>query len=495
MSRRGGTGGAAAWTTLSRVVAQGMQFAVFVVAARYLAPADFGIYVLISSINMLLMRFAEAGWREFETSWEGAPAVEAQALGLSLVSSIGISALGALAGWVMIWFPQLSPYASLQVLLSLSLLGTGPYSTWAGYLVRDRRAATLAKVDLVAQTLGGLCSMAGLYYGYRLDALGAGKLATQLLNVLALWPVVRWTAGLRLTGTGGHSIAQFTKSLLGAKLIGYLQGYAATLVISLFLGPAAVGLYRAGSRVVASLAEVIAEPLRIVCWTNLRGAIDRVSAAQPAVTETERGDHPGRMASLAESSERFLTMALVVTTPIYLGLAVTAEPTIVVMLGEQWRGAASVVTILSLSRLVSTPLLLTAPLLSLARRVEKIPTLNLITGLSTVLALPLFAPFGVVPAALGQLAAALVSLWFSARAHTHYGAVRFHRAILDGLPSFAASLAMVAALALARAPVRDWVSAQGVQLALQVALGLLVFLPLFALFGGFRRITSVLARG
>ena len=32
------------------------------------------------------------------------------------------------------------------------------------------------------------------------------------------------------------------------------------------LVPVAVGLYRAGARVVASLAELVAEPARTVCW-------------------------------------------------------------------------------------------------------------------------------------------------------------------------------------------------------------------------------------
>ena len=476
-----------------------MQFAVFAVAGHYLSPAEFGIYAVISSIHILLFRCAQAGWREYIASSDREAALDAHAFGLSIVGSVLLTLLGVSAAWAMTLIDSVKDYALLQALLSMSLIGTGPYSIWAGFLVRERRAATLAKVDLAAQLSGGLATIAGLYFGHGFDALGFGRLSTQLLNALALWPLVGWTAGLRFSSHAGRAILQFNRNLLGAKLIGYLQGYAATLVVGVFLGPAAVGLYRAGSRVVASLAEVLSEPLRMVCWMSLRTAVDgaatgehgrgsaETSPANPAADEA-------RLAGLSQASEGFLTMALAVTTPIYLGLAVTAEPIMVVLLGEQWRDAAPIVSILALSSLVATPLLLSDPLLSLARRVEQIPRLNLILGMATVVAVPLSAPFGVVPTAVGQFLAACVSVWVSVRAYGRFGRVDIGKALRGGLPSFAASLAMVAVLALVRTTALDWISTQALRLTLEVLLGMLVFIPLFAMLGGFRRITAVLAR-
>jgi O-antigen/teichoic acid export membrane protein len=40
---------AGAWTMVERVVSQAAQFVIFIVAARVLGPAEFGVFALISA--------------------------------------------------------------------------------------------------------------------------------------------------------------------------------------------------------------------------------------------------------------------------------------------------------------------------------------------------------------------------------------------------------------------------------------------------------------
>ena len=71
-----------------RLVAQAAQFAVFIVAARILGPAEFGVFALASAVAFLFFRGAEAGWAPFIMSHDGDVSVPLQVLFIAIVTGI-----------------------------------------------------------------------------------------------------------------------------------------------------------------------------------------------------------------------------------------------------------------------------------------------------------------------------------------------------------------------------------------------------------------------
>jgi O-antigen/teichoic acid export membrane protein len=516
---------AAAWTMLSRATGQGSQLLVFLVAARFLSPEEFGVFSLLSAVNILMMRIGQAGWVEFAASWRGEEAADHHAFTLATAGGLTVALLGCLAAALFPLAPDLAAYGPLQLLLSLSVVGTGTSAFWAGILLRRQQGEALAKSIAVSQLIGGAASIGGLMLGHELLALGAGKLVTHLINLGMVAASVRWKPCFRLSSDGRAEIVQYSKSILSSNLIGYTKGYAATLALGLFLGPAAVGLYRAGARVVGSLGEIVGEPARTVCWRTRSNEVDRAadlgSAAAPRAAQagsptdllaftddaparthastahgfaSEMADGGDVQRALSASSERFLALVLVLATPVFLGLAATSESVVTVILGEPWRGAAPVVAILSVARLITLPSVLTAPLLSMANRVDKLPALDLVAGAATVLALPVSAPFGLLSTALGQLVAALIGFWIAGRAYARYADVRWLRTIPLSAPSAVASVAMVVVLLAARRWAHGLIDDTRMQLAAELMMGAVVFLPLFTLFGGWRQLSKAIVR-
>jgi len=125
MSRNQNAGTAAAWTMASRVGSQGAQLAVFLVAARYLSPADFGVFSLFFAFQVLFTQLVQLGWPEFIASWEGASEVDAQAFTMAVLGGICAALLGTVGAGAVLAFPKAAPYALLQLLLSLPLAGAG----------------------------------------------------------------------------------------------------------------------------------------------------------------------------------------------------------------------------------------------------------------------------------------------------------------------------------------------------------------------------------
>ncbi|MDE3122050.1 MAG: hypothetical protein KGK00_09765 [Paracoccaceae bacterium] len=76
-----------------RIIAQVSQLVLFVAAARILSPADFGVFALVSSAAILLMRSAEVGWAPYIMSWEGDDTVPRQVVMVALISGVCIGAL------------------------------------------------------------------------------------------------------------------------------------------------------------------------------------------------------------------------------------------------------------------------------------------------------------------------------------------------------------------------------------------------------------------
>ncbi|MDD9940016.1 MAG: oligosaccharide flippase family protein [Myxococcales bacterium] len=501
MANTAGEARAATWTMASRVVAQGTQFAVFIVAARFLTPAQFGMYVLIQAINMLMAKVAEAGWREFTTTWQGESEADAQAFTLATLGGVGLALVGVVGAFVLSLMPDHAEYAGLQLLLALSIAGMGTTQVWSGQLIRTRRADALAKAVLLGQALGGSISIGGLVLDFGVTALGAGKLVAQVVTMIMIVAMAPWFPGIRLSSPGTPTIVKFTKSMLGSKCIAYLQGNAAVLLVSFFLGPTTVGLYRAGARVAGSVAEIVAEPTRIVCWMTLRRAAERpVDAGRAGQGEVGAGapeqqaeDSPER-AELAESAERFLGLSLSLATPVFLGVAVTAEPLVVALLGEQWRPSAPVVVVMALAHFIATQMVMTAPLLSLAGQVERIPMIDLFSGIATIAGLSMLAPFGLVPTALGQLSAQLATLWVIVRAHARYAAVSWARAVRQAMPSILAALAMVAVILLSRPWLHTAVEDARLQLAGEIVGGVLVFAVGLTALGGWRPLIAAYAK-
>ncbi|MDD9967388.1 MAG: oligosaccharide flippase family protein [Myxococcales bacterium] len=476
---------AASWTAASRVVSQLAQLTVFLVAARYLSTEDFGAFSLLSAVSMLMARLGQAGWLELATAWQGDAEVEAHAFTLAVLGSVGISTLGIAFAVVCTQVSSLTPYALLAALLSLSVAGVGANAYWSGLLLRRQRGDALGKIALVSQLMGSLVALGGLFLGGHFVALGLGKLVTHAVEVAMTAWVVRWMPAFRLSSGGAQVIGEYTKGMTSSKLVTYARGYAATLLIGVFLGPAPVGLYRAAQRLVAALGEAIGEPARIVCWMMLRRAAEH-DAQGEAGAATGAGTRP----SLALAAEGFLVLIVLLATPVFVGVAVASEAIVHVMLGERWLPCAPVVAILAIARLVNVPFVLSTPLLSMGGHVDRIPRLALQTGLITLLALPPFAPFGEVWIAVGQLLAAAMGLLVVLRAYQRYADVRWLAALARTYPSLIAVVAMGAVVTAARSWIVGFDVTVQVRLIVEVVAGAASFALAFLLTGGIWRLRA-----
>ncbi|WP_408589717.1 oligosaccharide flippase family protein [Novosphingobium sp.] len=377
---------------VARLGAQGLQFVLFISAARVLSVADFGRFSLLFAIATGLAVLAEGGWREQVVACEDARTVGV-VHGLALrdgafwaswgAAALAMAALSGTVGSAVLTVGiLLLPWVVLRPLAAVR----------EGVLTRSARLNALALITSLAEVASCLAGLVLLADGAGLSALAGAKLT--LLGVQL--------AGLVLAGGGvwrAHAepvvIGQmrcFSRQVRSARVLNFLQWNLATLLAGLAFAPAAVGLYRAAIRLAGLVQDVIGEPARVFGWAFLRRTAEHDRACVP-------------IAAL-----RLLDATLSVACAPLLLLALLSRPIVALLLGSAWQDAAPILTLLALGAIGRLVTMTTDPLLPLIGRADLTQQLAQVTLAANVLALVVAVPFGIMGVAAAGLLAAVVSL-------------------------------------------------------------------------------------
>lgn len=432
----------AGWTMTARVVAQFTQFAGFVIAARFLGPADFGLFSLVYLFTMLLTLLAGSGWRELLLTHDR-EGDAAQFLALALGGAAGL--LFGLGGTA---FSKLSgtDVAALCWLLGLAIPLLCVTTVQGGRLLAEGRARQLAVVQILGEVAALGALVVSLTGGMGLLALGISKLALACVGLLTAVLSTRWLGSRVPRGVEVRGMVRFTGAIMMSRLISFGQENMSLLLVGVFLGPAGAGLYRGGARLAGALTEVLSETMRIVGWSAFR-------QAREAGHETSG---TGRAEQMRAPAIRLLSVLLLVSVPAFVGLAVLAPLMIATLLGPEWSAAAGVLSLLALRRMLTLPQSVLEPVLSLTGAVRIVPRLNAINAAASLLLLLLLVPRGILAVAAGQAIAGVLSLAPTLWALRRYANVTVPALMRAIWPALASAGVMLAALALTRAGLERW---------------------------------------
>ncbi|MEM9015153.1 MAG: oligosaccharide flippase family protein [Pseudomonadota bacterium] len=455
-----GAGGAA---LAAKVVAQASQLLLFIVAARFLVPADFGVFALVAASSALLFLIAAAGWREFIMSWGGSANAVNQALTLALTSGYAISLLGLTAAAIMVLHYESPILALLTITFSACVLMAPMTSALGGLLVRLERVPMLSAVLIVSEIAGLGMGVYGLVSGWGILALGAAKLITQLIALLGSLAIARWPLRITLRGGFGPEIKELSQQILINRVINFLSNNASIFIVGFYLGVTNTGLYRAAERVISSIAELVFDPLRLLAWMVFRRAADR--APNPKMIKDE----------VAQEASIFLPLTIVFASPVFVGLSVVSEEVVTLLLGEVWLPAAPVVSILAMSALLLTPNIATEPLLTLNGKVRALAPIAVINAIITIIVLLAFTRFGLIAAAFARLAASFCVMAGAIWLQTRHAGAPWLGTMKRAAPLYTALIALVSSVYGARFLLADYdVSLVGT-MAVEVLIGAVVY--------------------
>jgi O-antigen/teichoic acid export membrane protein len=449
-----------AWKAASLFFRQFSRIVVAVVLARLLIPEDYGVAAMVLAFSSLVFIFSDLALgaalvQRRELSEEDRSTVfwTSVAFG-TLFTLLGLGLAGPLAAFF--GEPEVRP---LFAVFSLSFLVTALGTTQTALLNREMDFKRLELRMMTATLAGAGIGIALAVAGFGAWALIGQQLAVATVSTALLWAVSPWRPRLVFSLASLRSMGRFGGNVFGTRVLFYVNRYADNVLIGRVLGSSALGFYALAYNVMLAPLSRIAAPVQEVLFPAF------------SLMQNERR----RIATMWIRVNRLVGA---VTIPTMLGLVAVAPDFVTVVLGEKWQEATVVIQILAWVGLLQSLQRLNSSILQALDRTGTLLRYSIVVVVASVTAFVAGLHWGIVGVAAGYaISSTLVEpmyAWLTARALgvPVWGFARSLAGVVQ-----AAVVMLGAVLALRLFLVDQGVSA-GPRLALVVAAGIAVFVPL-----------------
>jgi polysaccharide transporter, PST family len=345
------------WAYTANWGEKGLSSIVAVVLAGILGPVAFGMVSIAIVYTTILQVFLDQGFitaliqrKDLDDEHLDAVFWMDQTLAIFLVA---ISVL--LSGW---WASRnhAPEAANLICVMALDIPLMALSIVQSAILRREMDFRSLSICSNSSALIGGLVGIGMAVAGCRAWSLVGQQLAKDGVNTVLLWRFSHWRPQFKfswrhLKELTGFSIANFVAQL---GIIADMQ--ASSIVLGLFFGPTALGLYRLADRIMNSVV------------TMTMAAVQMVSL--PEFSRLQ--DQPKE---LSNSARTCIRLTSIVTVPALSGLAAVSVP-LMATLGASWVPAAPVLRILCALGIAIVFAYFTGPMLQALSRPRELAALE-----------------------------------------------------------------------------------------------------------------------
>ncbi len=306
------------WRFMERCGAQGVTFIVSIVLARLLDPKVYGTVALVTVFTAILQVFVDSGFGNALVQKKNADNID-----FSTVFFFNITVCTAL--YLIMFFcapfiasfykmPELTPVVRV---MSLTLIISGVKNIQQSYVSKN----LLFKKFFFA-TLGGTIGAAFIgigmaYAGFGVWAIVAQNLFNQLVDTIILWVTVKWRPQLAFSFKRLKGLFSYGWKLLVSSLLDTGYNNLRQLIIGKLYTAKDLSFFNKGQSF----------PNMIV--TNINSSIDSVLLP----TMSAEQDDKSRVRAM---TRRAIKTSTYIMMPLMMGLAVSAEPLVSLILTDKW---------------------------------------------------------------------------------------------------------------------------------------------------------------
>ncbi len=382
---------AAAWSLSSQYATFVIQFAASVIISRFfLLPADVGLFSIALAAAMVVAVFQDVGITRFVS---GQREMRPEAVtDYALVAVVIGWVVAATVALVAPWIAQLYHEPQLTWLLWL-IAGSYVISPFAivpaALLVREMNFKALFVVNAGSTAIGSIIAVVLAWQGHGATSLAWAVLATGLsrtILALALRPVwPRWPQRMDAL----KPILSFSSSSFIISASAAIGQRSQDLIVGGLLGTASTGLFSRASALAGQLSSLVTGAISTVFYAAFARKRD---AGEPLA---------GPYLHLVACNTALNWAAMV-------GLAVAAEPVVLLLYGENWAEAARLLRWMAIGEMlfVAVPLQMDVPIL--LGRIRKLIWVNLFDTCAALTILTIGCTLGLEAAALSRIAYGLV---------------------------------------------------------------------------------------
>lgn len=328
MSLRQETVSGLIWSFIDSSAKLGITFVSEVILARLLSPREFGLVgmttifiavsqsVIDSGFRQALIRKKECTQADFSTVF-----YFNLFIGVILYLVLYFS-----AGLIGEFFHEPQLRGIIQ-LIGLGLIINAFSLVQSTRLIKAINFRLQTKISIISSVIAGAIGIYMAFKGFGVWSLVASTLSGAMISLLLLWVLNDWRPSLLFSWGSFREMFAFGSKLLVSGLLNTLYTNIYNLIIGRYFSAAALGYYNRANDFSKLPSQYIT------------GVIQRVS--YPILAKLQ--DDTQRLKS---AYQKLIKSTMLITFVLMLGLAATAEPVVITLVGEQWRPAISYLQLL-----------------------------------------------------------------------------------------------------------------------------------------------------
>lgn len=445
-----------AWSTAEKVCSMLLQMVVSIVVARLLVPEDFGVMAILTFFTAVALVVVDSGFsqtllRKAVPSDDDYKSVFAFNMAVSVALYLLFVAVS----------PLLARYYNLQIitkiapvlflLLPINALGIIQNTK----LSREFRFGVLSRINFAASLVAGVVAILVALYGGGVWALVAQRLTMMATKSMLLWWRGDWRGEGACNRSAWREMAPFSFRLMSTDIVSALYNNVAQLFIGKVYSTNTLGFFNQAQKVKDLTVQSAVLSVQTVTYPALAKIKD----------DAEK---------FAESFRKVLLINVFVMAPVSVGLLAVAEPLFRVLLGEKWLPTVPYFEIIALSGVFYPLAMVAYNVLKVHSNGSIIFRLELLKKAIMTAVLALTIPQSTMAIAWGLVVMTVVEFVVNFAATRRYTMLSWWQMMRTLLPSLVVTVVMY--LAVKSVGYYAVSFAPAVQLAVQIAVGVVVYL-------------------
>lgn len=365
-------------------------FANTVVLARLLAPEHFGLVAIGLLLLSVSEAITEAGtgaalvWRPGSLFTNAAVALSLAMIGAIIMAGSIFLAAPAIA----IAFGEPDATSVVQV-LALCILFSSPAAVFSAILQKRFQFGRRLIPEITKAVTKGVVGISLALAGFGVWSLVYSQVFAVAIGLALSWWLSGWKPKLSLDPKALHEMLPYAAHIAAIGLLGVAAKKLDVVIIGSQFSAEMLGFY--------SLAFSLVDLVVLgICWSAGQSLF-------PALSHS--GQDSGQIQTIFE---RGLSLLLIVTVPIAIGLAVLAKPFVLAVYGVKWMASAELMQILAFYALIYSTGFNLGDVYKATGRPNVLTWINLANLLCAIPILLLGSLWGMQGVAWGQVFVALV---------------------------------------------------------------------------------------
>jgi len=363
------------------VIARGanifVQLASTILLARILSPHDFGVVAVVLALVAFAPLLIDLGTSEASTQKTLITPDQISTLfWLNVAISLALTVLLIGSSGVIARIFGEPSITGVALALSVTFVLTAMTIQHSALMRRAMQFHRIAMIDISANLVGSVVSVALALTGWGLWSLVAKPIVTGGWTAAAVWINCRWVPGRPRISPDAKELVGFGLGVTGFTMTDYLAKSADRIAIGYFQGVGPLGYFQNAFTIYANVLSILTEPTHNIAVATLSKL---------------RND----IAALKRTWETALSTLSYFSAPAFAILAVIGQDFVVLLLGQKWAPAGPLLCIFAMRGIVHSVERTMGWLHVAAGRADRWMWWGVYSAIIQLLALAAGLPFGV----------------------------------------------------------------------------------------------------